>query len=96
MVLAAPGISVRTHCASHSPGNVQSNVFQAISLYGVRGGVSFTTSSISGSVGLGYEFGSSSTPFFDVTPPGVPPQLLSTQKLSISTVSLLFALAYVF
>jgi hypothetical protein len=80
----------------HSPGNMPSNVYRAISLYGVRGGVAFTSSNISGSVGLGYEFGSSATALFAVTPPGVPPQSGSEQKLSISTVSLLFALAYVF
>jgi hypothetical protein len=82
--------------SSHAPGNVPSNFFQDISLYGIRGGLSFTTTSISGSVGLGYEFGSASTPLFDVTPPGVPPQTLSKQTLSIGTLSLLFALAYVF
>jgi hypothetical protein len=75
---------------------VSSNVYRAISLYGMRGGISFTSATISGSVGLGYEFGSSATALFEVTPPGVPPQSGSEQKLSISTVSLLFALAYVF
>jgi hypothetical protein len=82
--------------SDHSPGNVSSNVYRAISLYGMRGGISFTSATISGSVGLGYEFGSSATALFEVTPPGVPPQSGSEQKLSISTVSLLFALAYVF
>jgi hypothetical protein len=82
--------------SDHSPGNLPSNVYRAISLYGFRGGVSFTSASISGSVGLGYEFGSSATALFEVTPPGVPPQSGSEQKLSIQTVSLLFALAYVF
>lgn len=82
--------------SSHAPGNVPSNFFQDISLYGIRGGLSFTSTSISGLVGLGYEFGSASTPLFDVTPPGVPPQTLSKQTLSIGTLSLLFALAYVF
>ncbi len=82
--------------SDHSPGNMPSNIYRAISLYGVRGGVSFTSASISGSVGLGYEFGSSATALFEVTPPGVPPQNGSEQKLTIQTVSLLFALAYVF
>jgi long-subunit fatty acid transport protein len=82
--------------SDHSPGNVPSNIYRAISLYGMRGGVSFTSASISGSVGLGYEFGSSATALFEVTPPGVPPQNGSEQKLTIQTVSLLFALAYVF
>ena len=62
----------------------------------MRGGVSFTSASISGSVGLGYEFGSSNTALFEVTPPGVPPQSGSQQKLTIQTLSLLFSLAYVF
>jgi hypothetical protein len=82
--------------SDHSPGNLPSNIYRAISLYGVRGGVSLTSASISGSVGLGYEFGSSSTALFELTPPGVPPQDASQQKLSLSTLSLLFALAYVF
>jgi hypothetical protein len=82
--------------SDHSPGNLPSNIYRAISLYGVRGGISFTSASISGSVGLGYEFGSSGTALFDVTPPGVPQQSGSEQKLTIQTVSLLFALAYVF
>jgi long-subunit fatty acid transport protein len=82
--------------SDHSPGNVPDLVYRTISLYGMRGGVSLTTASISGSVGLGYEFGSSNTALFEVTPPGVPPQSGSQQKLTIQTVSLLFALAYVF
>jgi hypothetical protein len=82
--------------SDHSPGNMASNIYRAISLYGLRGGISFTSASISGSVGLGYEFGSSGTALFEVTPPGVPPQSGSEQKLAIQTVSLLFALAYVF
>jgi hypothetical protein len=82
--------------SDHSPGNVPDHVYRTISLYGMRGGVSFTSASISGSVGLGYEFGSSNTALFEVTPPGVPPQSGSQQKLTIQTLSLLFALAYVF
>ena len=82
--------------SDHSPGSLPSNVYRAISLYGVRGGASFTSASISGSIGIGYEFGSSATALFEVTPPGVPPQNGSQQKLTIQTVSLLFALAYVF
>ena len=82
--------------SDHSPGNLPSNIYRAISLYGVRAGVSLTSASISGSVGLGYEFGSSSTALFGLTPPGVPPQNGAQQKLSLSTLSLLFALAYVF
>jgi long-subunit fatty acid transport protein len=82
--------------SDHSPGNMPDAIYRTISLYGMRGGVSFTSASISGSVGLGYEFGSSNTALFEVTPPGVPPQNGSEQKLSIHTLSLLFALAYVF
>ena len=82
--------------SDHSPGNVPDLVYRTISLYGMRGGVSFTSASISGSVGLGYEFGSSNTALFEVTPPGVPPQSGSQQKLTIQTLSLLFSLAYVF
>ncbi len=80
----------------NAPGNVASNIYRSISLAGVRGGVSITSASISGSVGLGYEFGSSSTALFQVTPPGVPPQTGPQQKLTLQTLSLLFALAYVF
>jgi hypothetical protein len=82
--------------SDHSPGNVPDLVYRTISLYGMRAGVSFTSASISGSVGLGYEFGSSNTALFEVTPPGVPPQSGSQQRLTIQTLSLLFALAYVF
>jgi hypothetical protein len=82
--------------SDHSPGNVASEIYRTISLYGMRAGVSFTSASISGSVGLGYEFGSSNTALFEVTPPGVPPQSGSEQKLTIQTLSLLLALAYVF
>ena len=82
--------------SDHSPGNVPDLVYRTISLYGMRGGVSFTSASISGSVGLGYEFGSSNTALFEVTPPGVPPQSGSQQKLTIQTRCLLFSLAYVF
>lgn len=80
----------------NAPGNVPSNIYRSVSLYGLRGGVSFTSATISASIGIGYEFGSSSTALFEVTPPGVPPQNGSPQKLSLQTLSLLFALAYVF
>jgi hypothetical protein len=82
--------------SDHSPGNLPSNIYRTISLYGMRTGLSFTSASISGSVGLGYEFGSSNTALLEVTPPGVPPQSGAQQKLTIQTLSLLFALAYVF
>ncbi len=82
--------------SDNTPGNVPSNIYRAISLYGVRGGVSLTSASISGSLGLGYEFGTSSTSLFQVTPPGVPPQSGPSQKLTLQTLSLLFALAYQF
>jgi len=90
---------VTVHAGFYSdlaPGNVPSFIYRTISLYGVRGGVSLTSASISGSVGLGYQFGTSSTALFEVTPPGVPPQNGAEQKLTLQTLSLLFSLAYVF
>ncbi len=78
-----------------APGSVQSNVFQRIAFYGVRGGVAFDSSHLSGSVGLGYERGSTSIPLqLDVPGPSGPINL--PQPLTLQTVSLLFALAYVF
>jgi hypothetical protein len=78
--------------SDHAPGNVQSNIFQNVTFYGVRAGVSFNSSSLSGSVGLGYEFGSASVPIqAGNTVPTVP-----DQPVTLQTLSLLFALAYVF
>jgi len=90
---------VTVHAGFYSdlaPGNVPSFVYRTISLYGVRGGVSLSSASISGSVGVGDQFGTSSTALFEVTPPGVPPQSGPQQKLTLQTLSLLFSLAYVF
>jgi hypothetical protein len=80
--------------SDHAPGNVPSNVFQDITFYGVRAGISFNSSSLSGSVGLGYEFGSTTVPL-KASLPGTPVATLN-QPLSLQTLSLLFALAYVF
>jgi hypothetical protein len=78
-----------------SPGNVRSNIFQNVSLYGVRAGVSFNSSNLSGSVGLGYEIGSTAVPL-QVNFPGGPSTTLVNTSLTLQTLSLLFALAYVF
>jgi hypothetical protein len=78
-----------------APGSMPSNIFQRITLYGVRGGVAFNSAHLSGSVGLGYERGSTSLPLQVQLPGGAPPINL-TQPLTIQTLSLLFALAYVF
>jgi len=80
--------------SDHAPGNVQSNVFQNVTFYGVRAGISFNTATLSGSVGLGYEWGSATVPL-STNFPGVPPAVIN-QPLSLQTLSLLFALAYVF
>jgi hypothetical protein len=80
--------------SDHAPGNVPSNVFQTITFYGVRAGVSFNSSSLSGSVGLGYEWGSTSVPLKTSFPGG--PVITTNAPLSLTTISLLFALAYVF
>jgi len=80
---------------SLAPGSVVSNIFQPISLYGVRGGLSFSGKHLSFSVGLGYEWGSSTIPLGDITLPGSPP-LSFQQPISFQTLSVLFALAYVF
>ncbi len=78
-----------------APGNVTSNIFQHITLYGVRGGIAFNTPHLSGSVGLGYERGSTTVPLQAQLPGNTSPINLS-QPLTIQTLSLLFALAYVF
>jgi hypothetical protein len=81
--------------SDHAPGNVTSNVFQNITFYGVRAGVSFNTPTLSGSVGLGYEFGSTAVPL-SANFPGSQGTVEITQSLHLQTLSLLFALAYVF
>ncbi len=80
--------------SDHAPGNVPSNVFQNITFYGVRAGISFESSHLSGSVGLGYEFGSTTIPLKTSFPGG--PVITLDQPLNLQTISLLFALAYVF
>jgi long-subunit fatty acid transport protein len=80
--------------SDHAPGNVQSNIFQNITFYGVRAGISFNSSSLSGSVGLGYEWGSTTVPL-TTSFPGSPVATFN-QPLNLATISLLFALAYVF
>lgn len=81
--------------SDHAPGNVTSNVFQNITFYGVRAGISFNTPTLSGSVGLGYEFGSAAVPL-SANFPGSQATVDVTQSLHLQTLSLLFALAYVF
>jgi len=81
--------------SSLAPGNVQSNVFQSVTFYGVRGGISFNSPHLSGSVGLGYEWGNGVVPLQVAPPAGGAPINLS-QPLTLQTLSLLFALAYVF
>jgi hypothetical protein len=81
--------------SDHSPGNVPSNIFQNITFYGVRAGIAFNTSTLSGSVGLGYEWGSTTVPLVANLPGNSTPTALN-QPLSLQTLSLLFALAYVF
>ncbi|HMK73351.1 MAG TPA: hypothetical protein VK454_08420 [Myxococcaceae bacterium] len=80
---------------SLAPGNVPSYVFQPVTLYGVRAGLSFSGSHLSFSVGLGYEWGSTTIPLADVTAPGAEPVTFN-QPLDFQTLSILFALAYVF
>jgi len=78
-----------------APGSVPSTIFQRIALYGVRGGIAFNSAHLSGSVGVGYERGSTSVPL-QAQPPGNAPPINLTQPLTVQTLSLLFALAYVF
>jgi hypothetical protein len=73
-----------------APGDARSPILQLINLYGMRAGVSFTSQTISGSVGLGYEFGTSNRAL--VTDSGDTEQ----QTLTTSTISLLFAISYDF
>ena len=80
--------------SDHAPGNVQSNVFQNVTFYGVRAGVSLSSPSLSGSVGLGYEWGSTSVPL-QSSVPGTSEAIVIHQPLSLQTLSLLFAVAYV-
>jgi hypothetical protein len=81
--------------SDHAPGNLQSNIFQNITFYGVRAGISFNSATLSGSVGLGYEFGNTTVPLQANLPGNSSPVNIS-QPLSLQTLSLLFALAYVF
>jgi hypothetical protein len=79
--------------SDHAPGNVPSKVFLPVSLYGVRAGISFNSPSLSGSVGLGYEWGSASIPLTDDTL-AVPVNF--TETMNVTTLSLLFAISYTF
>ena len=79
---------------SSAPGAVPSKVFLPITLYGARAGVSFNTPGLSGSVGLGYEWGSTAVPLVDETVSTGP--VTFTETLNIGTLSLLFALSYTF
>ncbi len=80
--------------SDHAPGNVSSNIFQNITFYGVRAGISINSTHLSGSLGLGYEFGSTTVPL-RTNFPGSPAATFD-QPLSFTTISLLFSLAYVF
>jgi hypothetical protein len=73
-----------------APGDARSPILQLINLYGLRAGVSFTGKTISGSIGLGYEFGTSNRAL--VTETGDTEQ----QTLTTQTISLLFAISYDF
>ena len=73
-----------------APGDARSPILQLINLYGLRAGASFTGETISGSVGLGYEFGTSNRAL--VTDSGDTEQ----QTLTTQTISLLFAISYDF
>ncbi len=79
---------------SNAPGAVPSNFFVPITLYGARAGVSFNTPSLSGSVGLGYEWGNTAVPLVDETVSTGP--VTFNETLSVGTLSLLFALSYTF
>jgi hypothetical protein len=80
--------------SDHAPGNVKSTIFQPITFYGVRAGLSFSGSNLSFSLGLGYEYGSTTIPVV-LNLPGQP-SLVINQPLTAQTLSLLLALAYVF
>ena len=73
-----------------APGDTRSQILQLINLYGLRAGASFTSATISGSVGIGYEFGSSNRAL--ITDSGDTEQ----QTLTTQTISLLFAISYDF
>jgi hypothetical protein len=73
-----------------APGDAQSQILQSINLYGFRAGASFTSETISGSVGLGYEFGTSNRALLNDS--GNTEQ----QTLTTQTISLLFAISYDF
>ncbi|HMK73243.1 MAG TPA: hypothetical protein VK454_07875, partial [Myxococcaceae bacterium] len=80
---------------SWAPGDARSPILQQIDLYGMRAGVSFSAETfksqvLSGSVGLGYEFGSSSRAL--VTEAGD----AANQTLNAQTISILFAISYQF
>ena len=69
----------------------ESNVFRSVNLYGLTGGAKLKGDHLSGSLGLGMSWGSS-----DDFPLGTPGVGVVSTRLSILTVSLLYAIAYRF
>jgi hypothetical protein len=80
--------------SDHAPGNVKSNIFQPITFYGARAGLSFSGSNLSFSLGLGYEYGRTTIPLI-LNLPGQP-SFSVNQPLTAQTLSLLLAVAYIF
>lgn len=76
--------------SDQSPLANTNEIFRTVSLYGGTAGVSLTASHLSGSVGLGFQTGNSPP-----TPVGIAAQVRET-RLKVTTVQLLYAIAYSF
>lgn len=76
--------------SSQSPLPNTSEIFRNVNVIGVTAGVSFTAAHLSGSVGLGFQTGQSPP-----TPVGIGSEVKET-RLSVTTVQLLYAIAYAF
>jgi long-subunit fatty acid transport protein len=69
------------------------SIFRSVDMYGITTGVKLRGDHLSGSIGFGYAWGSSKPFEFGGTVPGTPP---ITTKLTITSLSLLYAVAYKF
>jgi long-subunit fatty acid transport protein len=76
--------------ADQAPAGSASPLLQFVNIYGLRVGASFTTQTLSASIGLGYEVGSSNRAL--ITDSGS----TQTQTLNAQTLSILYSLSYDF
>ncbi len=70
------------------------DIFRSVNLYGLTAGAKLKGDHLSGSLGLGFSWGSSDD--FLLGDPKAPPGMAVTTRLSIMSISLLYAIAYRF